>query len=139
MPAANTSSATPVVSGSVPINIQRKSLIEVRSELGASAVPLQECWGLPEPNTVTNEGINSWMKQVIEAYTTGNPAVLADSCIYMYTNTQLLNAGTMDMMPASLLTYSNESSNLLATSTACNAELVKLKEEYTLYIRTCQE
>ncbi len=35
------------------MTVERQSLIEVE------AVPILESWGLPQPNTITNEGINS--------------------------------------------------------------------------------
>ncbi len=102
-------------------------------------VQVLESWGLPQPDIVTNEGINSWMNQVIRAYSSGNPAVLSDSCMSMYRNAQLLNAGNMDMMRASLQTYSADCAKLLAFKTKCEAELAKNQQEFGLHMRTCQE
>lgn len=62
MPATSSSSATPVTIGSAPVTIQWEILIEYSSEVGASADPLLEYWGLPQPDTVINQGINSWVE-----------------------------------------------------------------------------
>ncbi len=68
------------------LTVERQNIRKVMSVAGASAVPILESWGLPKPDTVINDGINSWIQQVIGAYTTGNPAVLADSCLSMFRN-----------------------------------------------------
>ncbi len=77
-------------------------------------VPILESWGLPQPDTNTNDGINSWIQQVIGTYTTGNTAVLAYPYLSMYKNAQLLNSGTMDLLLATCQTYINDSSRLQA-------------------------
>ncbi len=121
------------------MTVERQSLIEVEAVASASAVPILESWGLPQPDTVTNEGINSWMNQVIRTYSSGYAAVLSDSCMSMYRNTQLLNTGTMDQMRASLETYSHDCAKLLAINKKCKADLARNEQEYGLHMRTCQE
>ncbi len=79
------------------VTIERQNLTEVTAVAGANAVPILESWGLPQPDTITNDGINSWIQQVIGAYSTGNPTALADSYLSMYRNAQFLNAGIMDL------------------------------------------
>ncbi len=113
--------------------------MEARSKVRANAVPILESLGLPQPNTITMTGINSWIKQVICAFEAAHPAVLADSCLSMYRNTQILNAWVMDMMRASGQTYGIECSKLVESNQYCESELPKLKEEYALHMRSCQE
>ncbi len=139
MPTATVNSASSVTTAKAPMTVDRQSLIEVEVFAGASAVPILESWGLPQPDTVTNEGINSWMNQVIRAYSSGNLVVLSDSSMSKYRNAQLLNAGTLDMMRASLQTYSADCAKLLAFNTKCKAELAKNQQEFGLHMRTCQE
>ncbi len=85
-PAATVSRPAPVASTVTQgtVTVERQNLTEVTAVAGASAVPILESWGLPQLDTITNDGINTWIKQVIEAYSAGNPAALANSCLSMY-------------------------------------------------------
>ncbi len=54
VPTATLSSASAVMTAEAPITLERQSLIEVEAVASASAVPILESWGLPQPDTVTN-------------------------------------------------------------------------------------
>ncbi len=81
-PAATVSRPAPVAATAIQstLTVERQNVREVTSVAGANDVPILPSWGLPQPDTITNDGINLWIQQVIGAYTTGNPAALVDSC-----------------------------------------------------------
>ncbi len=68
-------------------------------------VPIQSEWGLPGHDQIQPVGINSWIFQVRNVFVGGHSGVLADSCVSMADNAQLLCMATMDLMRASLNTY----------------------------------
>ncbi len=136
MPTAS-SSTSPVTSGPPT---QRDEQAEAMSEPGACTIPIQDGWDLPQSGAITNESINSWIDQVKNAYIAGNnPDTLADSCCSMVSNAQLLCMGTMDLIKASLVTYSSECTNLVNLNKKLQDHLNRLKDEYALLMITCQE
>ncbi len=62
-----------------------------------SVVPIQPGMGQPQPNSITNEGINRWISQVQRVYKGDQQDALADSCKSMATNAQLLCMGNLHL------------------------------------------
>lgn len=61
-------------------------------------MPIQPDMGLPQPNNITNEGINWWMDQVRRAFEAGHHDALVGSCESIASNAQMLCMGTLDVM-----------------------------------------
>ncbi len=116
-----------------------QNLTGVTAVAGANAIPILESWGLSQPDTIFNDGLNSWIQQVIGAYSAGNPAALANSCLSMYINSQFLNARIMDLLVASCQTYSNDCSHLQAQYDKSKSETTKATQELASHMRSCEQ
>ncbi len=121
------------------VMVERQSLTEFTAVAGVSAVPIHDSWRLPQPDTITNNGINIWIKQVIETYSTSNPAALADFCLSIYRNAQFLNDGIMDFLVASCQTYINHCCCLKAQYDKSQSETTKATQELALHMRSCEQ